>query len=399
MQSAFLVHVPKTGGSSIDAVLGDEFPTHSVLRGVQHDGPLEPWRQLASDSIRYLSGHIPASAVDRRRFATRITSLRPPDECLASFISYAERHFPDHQPRKNIERVRDRWSLYGSYFSPGFDTLRYVTERRYGVEQDHYFEYADPCTVAEALSTLDQFEYVIDFRYLHDEMRRLVIEQGLFPRSMVPHLRSDMVPRDLASIRGLMTPFDTCFYEEGKHRFRPIPADIDGDYERYRGDYSRQKGLRIDAGSTARLDLAGPIGTGWSAAEPFELGESFRWANTRRPILDIPIALSGDYRMSIYLKPCQATNLRAAVTSAFSGVHVQMESASRPRLGHHGLTLLTADVSLPESDWLHVHFECDLPRNSRAKQTTANTVFLLGNVQVRRRIVRSRALPLAYSSR
>jgi hypothetical protein len=310
--------------------------------------------------------------------------LRSPEECLASFISYAERHFPDHQPRQNIGRLRDRWSLYGGYFSPGFDTLRYVTERRYGVEVDHYFEYADPCTMAEALSTLAEFQYVIDFRNLHDEIRRLVIEQGLFPRSVVPHLRADAISRDVDSIRDLVTSFDARFYEEGKKRFRPIPTDIDGDYERYRGDYARERGMRIDTRTTVRLDLAAPVGTGWNGAEPFEFGQSFRWANTRRPILDIPIALAGDYRLSIFVKPHIATNLRATATSAFSGVKVAMESVSRPRLSHQGIALLTADVSLPRSDWLHVHFECDLPENSTEKQTRAITVFLLGDVQVRR---------------
>lgn len=384
MQSAFLVHVPKTGGSSVDAILGEEFPAQSTLRGVQHDGPLDPWWQIGDESIRFLSGHIPANAVNLHNFEQRITILRPPEECMASFIGYADRHFPEHNARKNITRVWDRWSLYGSYFSPGFDTLRYVTERRYGIEKDHFFEYADPCAVPEALSTLESFSYVLDFRYLNDEIRRLVIEQGLFPRSVVPNLRSDGYSRDLASIRDLVTPFDIWFYDEARKHFRPIPADIDGDYDRYRRDYCRTRGLRIDKRQSLRLDLSRPLGTGWRGAEVSEKGQHFRWASLPQPQLNIPLTSPGDYRLAIYLKSYKATNLRATVSSLASGVRVEMRPDASPRVQGQGMVVLRAEISIPESDWLDIQFNCDQPTDTASKQDRAAAIFLLGEVQVRR---------------
>jgi len=384
MQSAFFLHVPKTGGSTVDNILGEEFPAQLTARGVQHSATLEQWGRIDDTSIRYLSGHIPAGALDLSRFEQRITVLRPPEDCLASFISYADRHFPGHNARENIAREGSRWSLYASFFSPGFDNLRYMTERRYGVERDHFVEYADECTVPEAISVLEQFGSVLDFQNLNAEICRLVIEQGCFPRDAISNLRSDKHVRGDSSVQDLLSPFDLSFYEAARKHFRPVPDNIEIVYDHYRRDYCKTRGLSIGPRNSLGLDLTGPIGTGWNAAEVSEKGQHFRWSNTSRPTLNIPIARSGDYCLTLYLKPYQVTNLRATVSSLISGEQVVMQSFLSPRVEHQGMVVLRATITLPGSDWLDVRLDCDPPPNTATTQELQANIFLLGNALVRR---------------
>ncbi len=51
MNSVFLLHIPKTGGTSVDAILGESFPAHATLRGLGGTGNLRHWSKIDSDSI------------------------------------------------------------------------------------------------------------------------------------------------------------------------------------------------------------------------------------------------------------------------------------------------------------------------------------------------------------
>lgn len=380
MNSVFLLHIPKTGGTSVDAILGESFPAHATLRGLGGTGNLRHWYKIDSDSIQYLSGHIPAAAVDLDRFEHRITIFRSPAECLGSLLRYSKSYFPADTLREQLRASREPFSIYWPYFSPEWDAVRFKTELAYGVN-GNIGVYGSDCSVADAASILGRFTRVLDFRNLAAEILRLVIEYKLFPRDTAPHLREVSSPLESPATQNLVSHFDEALYERAKTLFRPVPSDFKSSYDQYRRNYSTANGLNIVSGTSVELDLNAPLGNGWWEPEQSDLGSTFRWAISTRPTLHIPIATAGTYCLRIYLKPMEATSLRATVTSAVNGETRNMEHEPM-----NGVSVLRASIVAADSDWLDVRFDCN--QATADNQIEGNRIFILGNVLVQREAIR-----------
>ena len=383
MKSTFFLHVPKTGGTSVDAILGDGFTGGATLRGLGGAGNDRLWFQMDSDSIQYLSGHIPAAAVDMDRFENRLTIFRSPAECLGSLLRYSGSYFPADLLREQLRASREPFSIYWPYFSPDWDGMRFKTELAYGIN-GNLGVYGGDCSAADAASILGQFTRVLDFRNLDAEICRLVIDFELFPRDIPPHQRETANPLDVSATQGLVSHFDEALYEAALKLFRPVPSDIEHSYARYRRDYSSANGLKIVSRQSVELDLNAPLGNGWWEPEQSDLGSPFRWAISTRPTLNIPIAAAGLYCLRIYLKPCEATNFRAMVTSLVTGETRKMEYEPL-----NGVGVIRAYIESADSDWLDVRFDCN--QRTADNQTEGNRVFVLGKVLMRREAIRRTA--------
>lgn len=378
MKSTLLVHIPKTGGTTLDDILGEEFDPDLALRRVQPDSGIERWEQLRDPRFQYVSGHFPSAALDLTRFEHRITVLRPPLEQIASMQRYSEAYFPDSESVRLTRLGEGRHDIFGLYFGPGFDLLRYIAERSYGVA-GWVHDYADPCTLNGALATLERFNRVLDFHHLDGELKRLIIELGLTPRADLPRHRSYSYSPDLERAQAFLTDFDVSFYKRAQKRFRKLPADIDVAYERYREGYCAARGLQLEPLSSVELSLGKPLGRGWHPAELLESGHGFRWANSADPVVDLAIARPGSYMVTAYVHPHQCTGLRLQGAAEYSGAKASVEVSER-----RGVTVLRARFVLPRSDWLRLSFGCEMSGADAGATDLVGRTFVLGRVLVRR---------------
>ncbi|MBL8306874.1 MAG: hypothetical protein JNM33_09275 [Rubrivivax sp.] len=378
MKSTLLVHIPKTGGTTLDDILGEEFDPDLALRRVQHDSGIDQWERLQDPRFQYVSGHFSSGAIDFARFEHRITVLRPPLEQIASTLRYSETYFPDSESVRLTRLGAWRHDIFGLYFAPGFDLLRYIAERQYGVAV-WLHDYADPCTLNGALETLERFNRVLNFHQLESEIKRLIMELGLTPRADLPRHRSYRYEPDLERAQALLTDFDTSFYKRAQKRFRKLPADIDLAYERYREGFCAARGLRIEPLASAELPLFQPIGQGWHPAERLENGRVFRWASRVDPGLDLAIAQPGTYVVTAYVHPHQCTGLGLRAAGEFSGAKAAVEVSER-----QGVTVLRARVVLPRADWLRLSFSSEKAGAETGAADLLGRTFVLGRVLVRR---------------
>lgn len=378
MKSTLLVHIPKTGGTTLDDILGEEFDPDLALRRVQPDSGIDQWERLQDQRFQYVSGHFSSGAVDLSRFEHRITVLRPPLEQIASTLRFSEAYFPDSESVRLSKLGEGRHDIFGMYFAPGFDLLRYIAERQYGVP-GWLHDYADRCTLTGALATLERFNRVLDFHQLDGEIKRLIIELGLTPRAELPRHRSYRYDPDLERAQAFLTDFDVSFYKRAQKRFRKLPADIDAAYERYREGFCAARGLHLDPHSSLDLPLCQPIGRGWHPAERLANGHWFRWANSADPAIELAIARPGSYVVTAYVHPHQCTKLELQGVGEFSGAKAGVDVSDR-----RGVTVLRARVTLPRADWLRLSFGCEMAGADVGATDLVGRTFVLGRVLVRR---------------
>jgi len=377
MQSTLLVHVPKTGGTTLDDLLGEGGDVRTSLRRVQHDAPISDWERLDDPTFTFVSGHVPAGALDLGRYAQRITILRAPLDLVASLDSYQKRYFPALQGAAQATGGQERASIYGLYFSPGYDCVRYLAERRYGVSGPPG-DYVDRCTVNDALEVLARFDRVIDYAQLEGELKRLTVELGLFPRAALPRLRHYAYQPDLQGAAERVSYFDVSFYRRAQRHFRALPDDIDAVYQRYREDYCRSHGWRLAQRTTQTLALAGALGNGWFRVEQATTGAWFRWANGPRPTLEIPVAEPGVYQVTMYVHPHAVRGLRAKGRAEIAGRRFVVHASER-----EGVTVLQGQVRLQTADWLHLQFDADEAAPATGQDLVVRS-FVLGRVLLRR---------------
>jgi hypothetical protein len=380
MRDTLFVHVPKTGGTTLDALLAQQLPAEKQLRGIQFSGPVEKWAQLSDPAFSYVSGHLPAGATVLNDYRQRITILREPLQLLASMISYNDVvDGPQSFVRRALE-ARTRLSAYAEYFSPGFDLVRMVTDLRYGLAQSQT-SYAMPCTPEQALRVLQRFDRVLDFRRLDAEIQRILIEDRLFPPSVLGRARSYRYKPDLGLAKKLLTGFDKAFYAKGSACFRPLPDNMDECYAGYRREYCAAHGLRPAAYGSTELPLRGPVGTGWLHPNCSELGDWFRWALVRDPLIDIPVAEGGTFEVRLYVHPHRVQRIAGELSAGTDQLISPMTVSE-----HGDMCLLQAKATLAGSGWLQVRMNCEPHADDEsADQGQMQTLyFVLGRMLVTR---------------
>jgi hypothetical protein len=384
MNSTLFVHVPKSGGTTLDSVLADNADPATSLHGFSYLAQAKHWDSLDDPGHTLVSGHIPAGALDITRFDQRITILREPLSMLASLTSYIDQQSPQtHHLRAFAEQGRP-YPAYEPYFTPRFDRLRMSTEVRYGIAGPEHL-YGEHCTVSEALHTLSSFERVLDFAQLDGEVKRLIIELGLFPPSNIPRARAYQYTPDLDLARRLLTDFDAKFYERARRQFRPLSADVDASYEKYRIGYAREHGLQIAMNATSDVSLRAPIGSGWLVADRSDLGMWFRWANMPSPTVDIPVRGTGTYTLHAYVHPHRMSGIHAELSSLVGGHRQRVTVEERP-----GVTVLHAQVHIENADWIQLRIGAESV--AAAPDAGHHFHFVLGRMLLRRSAAASTAI-------
>lgn len=379
MQRLFFLHVPKTGGTSIDSLLAEQTLPQRSLRNLQMSSAPRHWLRLADPALDYLSGHVPAGCLDIDRFDERITILRAPGDLIMSAHRFMRAMGVGETFLDRLLAAGQRYSVYREYFSPFFDGERLIGDLRYGIAGAQHL-YAEDCSVPQALQMLGRFDRVLDFAHLEREAMRLVMEKRLFPASTPPRRRRTPYAGDAAIAAALLSQFDTRFFKAARQRFRPLPADTEASYQRYRLDYASNHGVRLPLATTWVADLARPVGSGWLDAEVSELGDTYRWAETERARLEIPVALPGRYALHVYVHPHEVRGQKGWVHTLVGGHRHAMR-----RQEHGALAVMHAQIELAERDWIEVQFDGELPDSARPASVAHDTrAFVLGRALLRR---------------
>lgn len=382
MTPTFFLHIPKTGGTSIDSLLAAAFDPERSLRGLQMSSAVRHWSRPEHENFEYLSGHVPAGCVDLDRFGRRITVLRPPREMLASFCQYSRRISGARNFLDELAASGRQYAAYHEYFAPAFDRDRFVTEMRYGVPLAQH-SYAEPCSVPQALETLARFDEVLDFTRLDHEAMRLVMEGELFPPAAMPRRRQHAYPAASAAsaaAEALLSPFDIEFYDAARERFRPLPGDIEARYALYRQRWTQAHGIWLEPARGLAIDLREPVGSGWLDAERSELGDTFRWAVTPRATLELPLARPGRYVLRLYVHPQRVQGLCADWQLVATGSQGVLRREDR-----QSVTILEAAFEAGEPGWLEVRFDGEVPAESADLATEVDArAFILGRALLRR---------------
>lgn len=371
-----LAHVPKTGGTSVDSIISSHYESAASTRLVSHASTNFSFDGLSTCESKYLSGHIPYAAVSHLQFDRRITILRDPVDVLCSINAFVkETGYFNDEVALALE-IGCGYSVYGVYFSPGFDVGKYLIDRRFGIARGYqpYFTGGD---VTGAIAALSQFTNVFDFSKLDQEMKRLIVEEELFPPSSLPNRRSYSYTRDLESALPLLTKFDIDFYKAACQFFKPEIRDAE--YEQYRQTYCENYGIQLDVLQSCEMNLGNPVGSGWNDAELSELGTMFRWSEVREPWVDIPLARAGTYSVSIYANDLYGRGVSMLADCLGTDIQVQTQVQGT-------LQIFTVQLTISTPSWL----SCRLSMGSQSERPASVpgddrlVGFVLANVYVRR---------------
>ena len=348
-KSTLLIHVPKTGGTTLSSIFQDHFYDAPQL---PHGAPQDLGKyifKLSDRAYPYIGGHYPLAIVDADRFEQRITILREPIDIISSAISFVHKveQLPEDVPLKS-ETEGLSISTYKLFFSTRFDSERY--KRDFAAMIDSGLDdYLGECSVAEAIEALKKFTHVFDFYRLDDEIKRFLIEQKFFPYSHISKRRKYIYQPDKERARRSLSSFDAAFYQLGKELFRKVPDDIDTQYQLYRENYCKEKGIKLGVFEGKMIDLRGPIGTGWHTVEQSGDGVSFRWSEARSATVEIPISEAGMYAVILYINPAELTGLKVSSTTT-----IQPRNFATTLVCEGGVLICQSFISVKSHDWIHI---------------------------------------------
>ncbi len=370
-----LIHVPKTGGTTLDAVLAAGRPQQICARAIQFTSEPSEFGRINESTTRYVSGHFPHALVEGPAFARKFTLIRDPLAIISSMFNFARVLGRDGMA--DLSALCDppgKLQIYSPYFAPRFDRMRFDIERRYGLAPN-YTRYIDPHSVEDVVATIAAFDHVLDFEQIVDEIARLVIDDRLFPFSSVPRLRSYAYAADLQEAMPFLTDFDRQVFDQCReHILRPV-GDTRRAYASYRAAYCQSDGIALDVRASMEIDLRKPIGLGWHDAELSDLGRFFRWSENQTPTIEIPIAEVGTYAFYVYLQLAGPTYVeaRAGLEAGGTRDHEYNDEVA-------DVVCLHWTAYVPHPDWMQVQMRFNPASDSASDSATTADERVLGVV-------------------
>lgn len=378
------VHIPKSGGTTLDSILADQYSSSPIARNIQFSSSVSLFSELDRIENRYVSGHFPVSIADVDDFDKKITIIRNPLDVLCSVISFSGK-MGIHVPRLSSALAEGgKYEIYREYFSVDFDFDRFVIDKNYGVASG-YLDYTEKCSVLEAVNTIAGFDTVLDFNCLDEGIKTMIISDGFFPYSEIARNRSYNYLPDYDCARKLLSEFDEYFYANICSRFGGVSEDIGVLYDQYKESYCKYKGISLEVYQGIGIDLRGPIGVGWNNFEVSETGVPFRWSETSNPTIELPIATAGSYVVYFYWFRGQAKDITFRI-STLIGEETFVPTVVRD----DELCICRCYVSLLSQDWIYANLEVekysDAERQSMKQSSSdlRSLGIILGNVYIRR---------------
>lgn len=381
---ALFIHIPKSGGTTLDSILADHYSSLPIARNIQFSSSIELFSVLDRMEIRYVSGHFPVSMADVNGFDKKITIIRNPLDVLCSVISFSEKT-GIHVPRLSSALAEGvKFEIYREYFSVDFDFDRFVIDKNYGVASG-YLDYTEKCGVFEAVNAIAGFDTVLDFNCLDEGIKAMIMSEGFFPYSAIARNRSYNYLPDYECGRKLLSEFDEYFYANICSRFVGVSEDIGILYDRYKESYCKQKGISLEVYQGVSIDLRGPIGVGWNNFEVSERGAPFRWSETSNPTIELPIVNAGSYVVYFYWFRGQAKDIRFRISTLIG------EGTFVPTIVRDNeLCICRCFVSLHSPDWIYANLDIDKYSDAERQSTNQSSFdrrslgIILGNVYIRR---------------
>ena len=348
-QELLFIHIPKSGGTTLDSIFRDHYFDVPLLPSTPFDLFGHYVSKFNDPSYRYIGGHYPLSTIDSGRFHKKITVLRNPLDSICSGISYVNKL--DGLPQEALtasEKSGLPALTYKKFFTTHFDTDRYLIDLNYGVAKgmrNYLFE----CAADEAFENIKNFTHVFDFEYFDVEVKRFLMQEQYFPYAKIAKKRQYSYQPDYARAKPLLSEFDEQFYNLGVSLFKKVDDNIDCLYEQYREDYCRNRGLALHIHEGRSLDLRMPLGAGWHHAEQTEKNNSFRWSEPAGASIEIPIATAGLYAIYLYIHPAEMMDLNFSI---FTDLHPQEFSATL--LNDKNILIYRILVSTRSHDWINI---------------------------------------------
>jgi hypothetical protein len=378
------VHIPKSGGTTLDSIISDQYLSLSIARNIQFSSSVSSFLEIDKVENCYVSGHFPVSIVDLEKFERKITIIRNPIDILCSVISFTEK-MGIQVPRLSAAlEGGGKYEIYREYFSTNFDFGRFKIDKNYGMVSG-YSDYIEKSSVCEALDTLDKFNIILDFNRLDDGIKTMIMSYGFFPYSNIARNRFYDYQRDYESAIKLLSDFDEYFYSKINSRFAVIADNIALLYDQYKESYCKEAGISLEVYEGLSVDLRGPIGLGWNNFEISELGAAFRWSETANPTIELPIAIAGSYMLYFYWLRGHAKNVTFRISTLIG------EIIFVPTIITDGeVCICRCYVTLNSPDWIYAKLEIEECNGSERQSMRSSSVdirslgIVLGNVYIRR---------------
>lgn len=379
-QATLFIHIPKTGGTTLDAIFRDHYFDAPLLPSTPFDLFGKYIDKFNDPSYPYIGGHYPISTIDIARFDRKITVLRDPVASISSGISYINKlNGVPQEALTDTEKSGLPALSYKKFFTTHFDTERYLIDLGYDVAKGMR-NYLFDCAASAAVENIRRFTHVFDFEHFDGEVKRFIIEQRYFPYAEIGKKRQYAYRPDHARARPLLSEFDDQFHRLSTALLKKVPGNIDILYEQYREEYCKYRGLALRVHEGRRLDLRMPLGMGWHHVERSGPDACFRWSEPDAATIEIPVAAAGLYAVYLYVIPADVKNLQISMSTT---LHPRRFEATL--VNENNIVIYQSFVFTRAHDWIRVAI--DMPDSAGAPSRTDSIDvrergIILGNVYI-----------------